>query len=437
MNSVSINYNTDDFVFIERCFGAIKDKIDVDENLCKIERALNRIFDINFKISIDENNLSGVFYGVNIFPTLNTMDLMVGDIVEHEKSSIEIEKFWAENDIWHIEIDSVLLYDMSLGANPAEITAVMLHEIGHVVFSSDIPRILHSIFRHKMSGLNYQMRMLFKNKKIRKLLNIAIVDACSTKNFMMSECAESDADKFVSFYDYGTKLDSFIHKMIVRYGNENINKTVAEVNKDVEIFVNWTILNIRELEFRKTQLKDALKVEMLKNPSSFIKKIVQDVYNTFFGEVTDRYRQLLSEQYMSVPTDKYAELQAEQNFSRFVTKVVAEAASGKNMFDKNGKLKKISQSDIDVLYVESDNIKTVDDKIYLLDKAYNYIEMVNTALDYLATGEREMTSRVTQSKNTLISMRNQLEQIRLTILSTKIIEKEWGTFVRMPKGYEG
>lgn len=431
-----IKHNSDDLLFIERCFGAIKDRIDETENLGKIERALTRIFDIEFKLSISENT-TGIFYGVNVFPSITTMDRIVENIVVNKKDSTEIEENWSTNNSWSVEIDSTILYDISLGANPAEITAVLLHEIGNVVFSSNIPRSLHAIFRLKMVRLNYQLRTLFTNKKIRKLLNIAIADACSTKNFVMSKCIETDADKFVSYYGYAEKLDSFIDKIIVRYGNENINKTVDEIYKDIEIFVNWTILNIKELEFRKTQLRDALKVEMLKNPSVFIKKIIQDVYNTFFGEVTDRYRQLLSEQYMSTPTDKYAQLQAEQNFDRYITKIVTEASSGKNMFDKNGKLRKIAQNDIDVLFVEADNIKTVDDKIYLLDKVYMYLEMVNAGLDYLASGQREMTSRVTQSKNTLTDMKNQLEKIRLNILATKIIEKEWGTFVRMPKGYEG
>jgi hypothetical protein len=34
-------------------------------------------------------------------------------------------------------------------------------------------------------------------------------------------------------------------------------------------------------------------------------------------------------------------------------------------------------------------------------------------------------------------MREELEELRKTILATKIIEKEYGVFLRYPKGYEG
>ena len=436
MNNGRLRYNEDDFNLIERCFSAIKTKTDIADNLRKIERALGRIFNIDFNLSISENT-STTFYGMSVYPTIDTMDLLVKTIVEDKKDSEAINAIWANNDTWHIEIDSILLYDMSLNANPTEITAVMLHEIGHVVYSNTIPRRLYKIFRYKMMRLTYGLRKLFTDEKIRKLLNIAITESCSTKSYSMSKYAETDADRFVIHYGYGKALDSFIDKLLSRYGNEHINKSQDEIERDISVIVNWTVTNIKELEFRKTGLKTALKVEMLKNPSIFTKKIIQDIYNTFFGEVTDKYRVLLSEQYMTNPSDKYAELQAEQNFTKYITKVTTEAMNPKSLFDKNGKLKKINQSDIDILYVESDNIKTVDDKIYLLDKTYSQLEIVNAGLDYIESADKEMNMRVTQSKSTLIRMKEQLEKIRLNILSTKIIEKEWGTFVRMPKGYEG
>ena len=423
-------------MLIEKCFYAIKDRVDVDDNLFKIERALNRIYDTNFTITISQND-TGIFYGVNIFPSVDTMDSLVQDIVKNKKYSKDIEESWANIKDWYIEIDSILLYDMSLNANPAEITSVLLHEIGHVVFSNRVPISLHHIIRLKMTEMTHQIRLLLSDTKINKLLNIAIADACSAKNFNTSDVAKTDADQFVTYYKYGDAMDSFIDKYIVRFGTENVNRSMAELNKDIEVIVNWAVLNVRELEFRKTQLKTALKVEILKNPSVFTKKIIHDVYTTFFGEVTDRYRELLSEQYMSTPTDVYAELQAEQNFTNFVHKALKEATEESDLFDKYGKLKKVNQADIDVLFVESDDIQTTDDKIYLLDKTYNYLEIINMGLDYISSGDKGMSTRVSQSKNTLLSMKAQLEKIRSNILSTKIIEKEWGTFVRAPKGYEG
>ena len=112
---------------------------------------------------------------------------------------------------------------------------------------------------------------------------------------------------------------------------------------------------------------------------------------------------------------------------------MTEAAN--SVFDKNGKLKKVSQLDIDVLAVDAERIETHDDKIYLLDRIYDKLQILEAGIDYLESGDRQKV--VKQSKNTLIDMKKQLEDLRKVVLSTRIIEKEYGVFIKYPKGYEG
>ena len=424
----------DDLLYIEKCFMSIKNKVAVNDNLNKIKLALKRLFDIDCTLHIVNNN-TNTFFGMNVFPSISTMDLMVESIINKQSTMDDVLKIWEKNNEWNIEIDSILLYDMNLNANPQEITSVLLHEIGHVIYSNTIPQRLYKVIKFKIVKLNYQLRQLISTEKIRKLFNIAIIESCYTKNYRYTNVeTEKTADKFVIQYGYGEDLDSFINKLIKSQGNSLVNQTDKELENEINIVVNWTVLNITELEFRKKSLRNALKVEMLKNPSTLTKQVIQDIYNSFFGESNDKYRILLSEN-AGLTDDKYNELRTDQLLDQFVNRVMTEAAN--NIFDKNGKLKKINQNDIDILAVECERIETVDDKIYLLDKLYSYMELIDRGLDYIESSDKELGSKVMQSKRTLVDMKEQLEDLRKNILATKIIDKQLTVWVRAPKGYEG
>lgn len=429
-----VNQKLDDLLYIDKCFMSIKNKVAIEENLKKISLALNRLFDIKCSLYIVDNK-TNTFFGMNVFPSVSTMDLMVDSIINNQSTLNDILKIWEKNDTWTIEIDSILLYDININTNPQELTAVLLHEIGHVVYTNTIPQRLHKIIKFKILKMNYQMKQLISTEKIRKLFNIAIIESCSSKNYnYIDNNTEKIADKFVLRYGYGEELESFINKLIKSQGSSLVNRTDKEIENDINIVVNWTVLNLKELEFRKKSLRNALKVEMLKNPSMLTKKVIQDIFNSFFGESNDKYRMLLSEQ-AGYDNDTYEELRSYQLLDEFVARVLTEASN--SIFDKNGKLKKITQNDIDILSVESERIDNVDDKIYLLDKLYSQLELVNMGIDYIESNEKDLNVKVTQSKRTLIDMREQLEELRKNILAKKIIEKEYGVLVRYPKGYEG
>ena len=423
---------TDDFIFLEKCFGELKIKKDTKENLKRIERILNRIFDIDFVVSISENNTKE-FFGMNIYPDVTTLDLFVESILADNSDTETILKIWQESKRWYLEIDSLLLYDNTLNANPAEMVAISLHEVGHIIYSNTVPQRVNKILRYKLMKLNYQMRQLVSNEKIRKLFNIAVVESCCSKNFTyINTKKERIADKFVLNYGYGENLNEFIDKLIRTNGNSLVNRSKNEMEQDITSIVNWSVNNIKELEFRKSNLRKALKVEIVKSPSEFVKHVVQDIYTSFFGESTDKYRELLSEQYTGQSRDLYSELQAEQRLMEHCKRITQEAFS--NLFNNVGKVKKVSQTDIDIIRVEIDKIETNDDKIYLLDRVYIQLELVNAALDMLKMGKEK---KVQQPKSQLLAMEKQLNEMREEILAVKIIDKEYGVFIRYPKGYQG
>ena len=419
-----MNTNSD-FLSIEKCFFRIKNKENIDDNTRQIEIILKRIFEMEFKVIITENTTSE-FFGMSVYPSESTMDKMVENILSKKSTSKELAELWRDNDVWYIEIDSILINDMNLNANPSEMVAVMLHEIGHVVYSQSVPEKLNKILRYSVMKLNYQLKVLASNKKIRKLFNLAILETCNSKSFsfVSDKRKESIADKFVVRYGYGDALNSFIQKLIESHGNSLVDKTENDQIKDTKVIVNWTITNIKELEFRKTELKRSLKVEMLKTPSRVAKTTIQNIYTDFFGSVTDTYRILLSEQFTGESKDLYSELRAENMLYEHVTRVLTEAKKG--MFSNTGKVKKISQSDIDILYVESEKIETNDDKIYLLDKLYSMLDTIDLSIELIDEGR---ANKVAVSRQTLLTQKEQLEKIRSNIMSTRVLDKSYNLWV--------
>lgn len=425
----------EDVIYIEKCIAGIKAGDDIKGNISRLQRGLERLTDTDyeFEVIITKND-NNTFFGANIYPTQDTVDSVVRAILHDKKDGDQVSAIWAENKKWTVELDSILLNDMRLNANPGEITAVLLHEIGHTVYSNSIPQRLHRLIRYKTMKLNYQMRELIADSKISKLFSLAVIESCTTKNFnyINSDKVEAAADQVVLQFGYGEELNSFIDKLIAAKGNGLVNRTDAEIEKDVTSIVNWSLVNVQQLEFRKDKLKDALKVELINTPSMVIKKFVQNIHESFFGSATSTYRKLLSEQYTGAQEDVYASAMASQYLMNHYNKVVKESLA--TIFERTGKVKKVNQSDIDILRVELDRISNVDDKIYLLDRIYDKMELVDIAINMIDQGKAD---KVQQSKTTLVSMKRDLQDMRDDVMAMKIVDKDYGVFVRYPKGYKG
>jgi len=412
---MTIGNKSQDFLLIEKCFSAIKDKVDIINNLSKISTIIKRSFDLTFNISIVEND-TNQFFGMNIYPTINTINLMIDAILTQKSHADVVVEIWNGNKEWFVEIDSIILYDKNLNANPAEITAVLLHEIGHVVYSNSIPQRVNSILRYQIMQTDYAVKKLCENNKIRKLFDLVIAEACSSKNFHYTNVqSERIADNFVVKMGYGTELDNFITKLIATKGNSLINRSSGEMDGDVKTIILWSVDNITELEFRKNKLKHAIQTELYRNPSHFIRVVFNSIKQAFFGMDVNTYKNMVTEQFI------------------IDTKLKIVNESFLDWFDVAGNVKKISQIDIDMILIEVDKIQNNDDRIYVLDRIYDKLDLVNSSIDIINKGD---ITKVKQSKQTLINLKTQLEKTRERIIQMQIKEKQYGVFIKYPKGYE-
>lgn len=413
---MELNKKSPDLLFLEDCFKNIKTKSNVQGNIDSIVRVLKRLFDLKFNISII-NNDGNQFFGMNIFPTTSTMDSIINSILNDKSKADTAVELWQKNDTWYLEMDSILLYDTQLNANPSEIVAVLLHEIGHIVYSNSIPQRVNKVMKYTVMTLEYSVKHLIQFHRVRQLFQTVIIEACSSKNFHYTNTdTERIADQFVVKMGYAHELDNFIGKLITTQGNGKVNRPDSEMDDDVRTFVKWSVENISELEYRKTRLKQSLQNELLRNPSKFVRTVFDNIRRSFFGSDADSYKALVIEQYLVADCKK----------------IVRESIL--DIFDNIGKIKKISQSDIDFLALNVEKIDNNDDKIYVLDLLYDKLDLVNLALTYIGQGKQD---KVSQSKQTLQGYHAQLEKLRQRVLTLQLPDKQYGVFIKYPKGYEG
>ena len=405
-----------DLLFIEKNMERIQQNSGVDVALDSITRTVRRRYDINLDIHIITNK-RGSFFGMTIYPSMSTMDKMVEAMLNNKSHGSLLLELWKESKDWVLEIDSIALYDRNLNTNPAELTAMLLHEIGHIVFANTVPQRVERIVAFEMQNLNYRMRELCRRSMVNKLFELSIIEACSQIGYnYVRDDSEIDADKFVVKEGYGDELNNFITKLISTRGAGSVNRDKGEKDKEVEIMVKWAIDNVTELRLRKTKLKHLIDVQTLKTPSTFVRGVLSKIKDTFVKKEGDAYREAIAEQTLFASHDR----------------IVREGIL--DFIDNIGKVKKIKQVDVDVLSVQIDKMENQDDKIYMLDQVYDKLELVNTALTFIDDGK---TNKVSQSKQTLIAFKSQLEKMRAQILDCKVKEKKYGMFIKYPAGYEG
>lgn len=406
-----------DLVQLETCIKDLKSNVGNKETILhNMARIIKRTFDLTFHITIIDNK-SNNFFGMSIYPQFGTVDKIVDSILHDKPHSDTIVELWNKNEEWYLEIDSILLYDSKLSANPAEIVAVILHEIGHVVYSNEVPQRINRVMRYEVMQLDIGMKKLIRWDKVKGLFGLSVLAGSTSKNYHhINLKTERAADKFVVKMGYGDSLDSFIDKLIASQGNSLVNRTEDEQDVDIKEFVNWSVINISELEFRKSKLRSFLETSILKNPSKYIRDFITRIRVTFFGTSRERYKELLNEQYMVIDHGKILT----ESFHDF--------------FDKYGKIKKMTQYDIDTLYVEKDRIQNIDDKIYVLDLIYDKLDLVNSSIDLIGQGKKD---KVPVSKDTLVGFRTQLEKLRKDVLDLQLKPKTYSVMIKYPAGYEG
>ncbi len=397
------------------------------------------------------------FFGMRIFPSINEMNNILKKMVVDKESFKDLSSDWRDIEEWYMEIDSNIFNPVDINFTPKELTAMTLHELGHVIYSD---KVIEKFYR---AYINNYIKLNLADKSSIKILymlyGIPLTVACRLRNWINGKNEikiEYYSDTALTKYGYKEDLLSALNKIVKHYGS-----TVAssDNNKDdLNEAMNWANINIADLNKRRDNLKNRLFLENIKTNSKVIKmmslKIINDfgikLRETYTGAVLECSQDIInnpnffntydsfysnnslgniikimqytqkkdqevlakeSSDYMGM-INRFSELEDSIRaieHEEYITKIAVE-----NSTPLDDDFKVVTQLDVDLLSRDVDNMENPNDKKYVLELLYSTIQKVDEFKDLIEINDTARNKWATKLDHLTL----QLNEIRKRILNT-------------------
>lgn len=392
---------------IEEAVEKIQLKKDIQVNLEIIRKYINAEFKATCeRVILTKNDTQSYFFGAHVFPSKKELYKIADKVIRID------EKVQFENCTEFIlELDSKLVYD--IGATPREIVAVILHEIGHKVYSKQAQirtklAFINTIGKYGSIGAG----ILKIASPLKFLLFTAIVVSFSNSvDTYLKLKDETDADSFAVKYGYGSELYSLLTKLTGDNAKAYIFSAKGKDDSEKAI-MRWSFKNIMDFSLRRAIIIRELEAQYREEPSEYGKEVIK--------EQLDRIKSTRGGVSISFASsggtktgEKLTEAMLEESLKSF-----AEVHS-----------KGMSWLEVDEINVEVERIETYEDKMYLISRIYRNISLAEKALQKeQKKSSAQGSAREKDLKEYLAEMNKLLEGIR----SRKIKDMDYGVFVRYP-----
>lgn len=424
--ALNIDLKKEKFDEIDSAFADIIASKSKQGALTKIEKNLKDVFHKDITVDIIDNTRGEMFI-MSIFPDQSTIDKII-DAIVNEKSDDLIRAAWNSSPSWHIEIDNKILHNKELTFNSRELTAFLLHEIGHIVYSDSVPQRISRVMRLEYSRAHISIKKALQDKTLGKILTLPIMNAGMYDNYRTGSGLKKElkADVFVVKMGYGEDLDKALGKIIALSKTKvahSVDKDSQNVYNDMKSMTLFSINTIKEMQERKDNVAKANFNKLLITcPSKYVQKSIKNVSDTFFKAATK-----------SMMTD---EMKTEWVLDK-VEKITS-SVTDQYMTEAFGvkKMKKIDPMDFDYIDLNIKNIKSNDDKMALISYIYSKLNLIDYYIEILNSPSAHKYY-IPHSLSDLQYMRDRLLKSREFVMNYTIPDIKYGIFVNYPKGYEG
>lgn len=415
------------------------------EDFCKNIGAILHAIDCSkqFRVSImySLSQKSEPFFGMRIFPDKTFTDELLKDMTEEKRCSIgEMCDRWRSIPVWEIEIDDRVFDREDLSFNPKELTAMLLHELGHTIYSDKKFEMFYRVFKEAQIRLKTSERA--STKILYCLYIIPLCVMCGLREWNVSEKMlreEVFADQSVKKMGYGAHLISAFQKIVKVYGS-NGYRSPKEAENAISNSINLCNLNITDILHRKEKLKDELYHTGIMHNSIYIKKAISNIMKKFGVARRDKYEgNVVLEQFTfdgKNLLEKNSLVYDFKTFQKLSTSLqMAKNSAAMEMFLKRKEKRPNipSQLDVDTLFVEVDRIQNHADRRYVLDLIYNQEEKIERFLEFC---EEDETMKA-KYDGKMHAMLRELQEMRKAVLAKRNFDKSYKLFVKYPEGYEG
>lgn len=387
------------------------------------------------------------FFGMRVFPDKILMKNMTRQITNNKyvpSISAMIER-WRNIREWEIEIDSRVFDRDFINFNPQELTAMLLHEIGHTIYSDKKIEMFCRVYRE--CGLRLSLEERAAAKGMYTLYMIPLTLVCGMREWKVTSNdlrEEIFADQSVQKLGYGEYLISAYSKIIKTCG-ENGYRSDGQMETELETSINWCNLNMKDLTHRRDRLKDELYMTGVKTCSKNIKEAIETIMDSIGIMKKEKYTgNIVLENSLSINFDDpdfsnsyqllydLKRLAALEQFC-YNQKEMVKRSIATEAFRKRKSDEVPSQLEVDTIFVEVDRIQNHADRRYVLDLIYHQEEKIQNFLE-LCDVNPELKGKY---HGKMQSMLKELESMRQAVLAKRNFDKQYKVFVKYPAGYEG
>lgn len=364
---------------------------------------------------------------MSIYPDLAELDRKSGELTEilnyTKSTNEEYVKTWCDIKGWIIEIDvRVLLEDSPICVrNGSEFVALLCHEIGHVMVEDPFS-LIYNYKKKRALYDKFDKIVTSKSKFVRRMMLPMFVNTlsfrivCKKNNSLDKEIA---ADAFVPD-EYRGSLLEYMNDCVLKAPNtSNLVVNEVEYAKDQETSVSFSKETIDMMKNRREVLKHQLNAQYNGCEGSDYKKGLMKLLGKTLG-------------YYDAETGKSDIVREGQVYDKYLLELSECANEATAILEST----KVTDRDLSILEVQCSDIKTTEDKIYLIHTIYDFIEAVT----------KENATKLKKTKDPKIkefvesdSRLSRLNACRELVMKTNVTDvgDRYGLFVKYPKGYEG
>ena len=383
-----------------------------------IKDSLNEIFDVEFDIEIIPVNDNSPLFVMSVFPEKSVVSKIISSVTTNSGNIETIKKLWQQNKKWTLEIDERILNKNFINCSNRELTALLLHEIGHVVCTNSIPSRISTIIQYEIAKSKLENKILAADKLFSKILALPILNACVSDSRKSDKplSVEIKADNFAKKMGYQQELLSVLKKITT---NQKYPKG-GTINKNMEEMTKFSINTLDQLKAREDNLLKKNLVSLKKEcVSPYIESYIDDFYNTIF-ETGDK-------SISSIEHLTFMENRADSIVENYYTE----------FFFGKKKLSKIDPAELDYIDIKTNEIKNENDKVMLISYIHSKLDIIDFYLEILKDPKLAKKYNVPNSADQLERMRTRLLTSRENILKYKIPERNKGIIIAWPENYEG
>lgn len=389
---------------IETAVEQIQMKKDIAANLEVIRKMLNMEFKASCeKVYLTTNETQSHFFGIHVFPSKRELYKIADKVVRID------EKIQFENcSEFIIELDSKLVYHV--GATAREITAAILHEIGHKVYSKEAQiraKVMFMSSTMKYAGIVGGFVKIVSPLKFLLFTAILITFSNSLNSYLKFK-DELDADSFAIKYGYGVDLHSLLTKL-TRDKGHSMNQASRGQSDEERAIMKWSLRNIMEFSLRRGNIIKELEAQVREEPSEYGKEI-------------------LAEQLNQIRRSKGG-VKLNMSLQKNEDVLMAESMKSFTQLQTKG----LSYLELDEISVEIERIESYEDKMYIITRIYRDLSIAQKTIDKLekkAKGNSLSAVRIEEFKAYVKSLKDLLDKTK----STKVKEKKYGVFLKQPVG---